>query len=426
MLAKDTLAVILGGGVGSRLYPLTKSRSKPAVPIAGKFRLIDIPISNCLNTGINRMFVLTQFNSASLNRHVKNAFSFDRFGNGFVDILAAEQTPKNQNWFQGTADAVKQVVDHLDQHEFENVMILSGDQLYQMDFNEILQFHNERGADVTVATIPVVDKDAPGFGILKAGGNGEILNFVEKPSFGELNSWTSEVEQKYADQGKHYLASMGIYVFTKGILSKLFSELPEAVDFGKEFIPYTVEHADYKTFSFPFGGYWSDIGTIRSFFESNLMLTESLPDFNLYDNQNNLFTNTRMLSPSKFSNTSLEKALVADGCIIHAKRIYHAVIGIRSRIGRDTTIEDAIIMGNDYYQTINDLQKKPESELLGIGNNCVIKNTIVDKNARIGSNCTIIGSKEMEDYEDDNYCVRDGIVIIKKGRYIDGGTTIKA
>ncbi|MEL6123181.1 MAG: sugar phosphate nucleotidyltransferase, partial [Bacteroidota bacterium] len=325
-----------------------------------------------------------------------------------------------------TADAVKQVVDHLDRHDFDFVMILSGDQLYQMDFSSILEFHKEQGADVTVATIPVVAKDAPGFGILKANAGGEILSFVEKPPFEELVNWTSDVEPHYADQDKHYLASMGIYVFTKGILSKLFEEKPEATDFGKEFIPYMVNEDKYKTFSFPFGGYWSDIGTVASFFESNLMLTESLPDFNLYDNENRLYTNTRMLSPSKFSNTQLEQALIADGCIIHADRIFHSVIGIRSRIGNGTTIEDAIVMGNDYYQTVQELTKKPESELLGIGENCYIKNTIIDKNARIGSNCRIIGSPELADFENDEYCIRDGIIIIKKGKYIDSGTHIGA
>ncbi len=424
MSASKTLAVILGGGSGTRLYPLTHSRSKPAVPIAGKFRLIDIPISNCLNSSINRMFVLTQFNSASLNRHVKNAFRFDRFGSGFVDILAAEQTPKNKNWFQGTADAVKQVVRHLDNHDFDNIMILSGDQLYQMDFKEILDFHIERGADVTVATIPVVAKDAPGFGILKAAADGEILSFVEKPPLADLKNWKSEVAEEYANQDKNFLASMGIYVFTKGVLSQLFEEQPEAVDFGKEIIPYTVDDGRYKTYSFPFGGYWSDIGTIASFFESNLMLTESMPAFNLYDNDNNLYTNVRMLSPSKFSRTKLDRVLVTNGCIIHADSITHSVIGVRSRIGKNTIIEDSIIMGNDYYQTIAELMKKPESDLLGIGENCFIKNTIVDKNARIGSNCRIVGESSLEDFENDNYCIRDGIVIVKKGRHIDSGTVI--
>lgn len=424
MIGKRTLAVILGGGAGTRLYPLTGHRSKPAVPIAGKFRLIDIPISNCLNSGIHRMFVLTQYNSASLNRHVKNSYQFDRFSNGFVDILAAEQTPDNKNWFQGTADAVKQVVSHLDRHDFDHVLILSGDQLYQMDFNTILQYHEEQGADVTVATIPVIDKDAPGFGILKAGADGTIEKFVEKPPFEELQNWVSDVDEVYANQGKHYLASMGIYVFTKGILSKLFEELPEATDFGKEIIPYTVESNAYKVGSFAFGDYWSDIGTIPSFFEANLKLTESLPDFNLYDNETKVYTNYRMLSPAKISGTKLSETLLSSGCIIHADSIEHSVIGIRCRIGKGTVIEDAIIMGNDYYQSITELDKNPEHDLLGIGENCFIKNTIVDKNARIGSNCHIEGNDSLEDTDNDNYSIRQGIVIIKKNGVIPSGTRI--
>ena len=424
MLPSKTVAVILGGGVGSRLYPLTGHRSKPAVPIAGKFRLIDIPISNCLNSGIRRMFVLTQFNSASLNRHIKNAYSFDRFSKGFVDILAAEQTSDNMNWFQGTADAVRQVVVHLDQHEFDHVMILSGDQLYQMNFQNILDFHVSRKADVTVATIPVIDKDATAFGIMKVNSGGIVESFVEKPSLETLSAWTSEVDDEYAAQGKYFLASMGIYVFTAGVLSKLFDEQPNAMDFGKEIIPYTVESDQYVTASYAFGDYWTDIGTIKSFFEANLRLTEYLPEFNLYGNENRVFTNSRMLSPSKVFGTKLNHVLLSGGAIVHAKEIYRSVIGVRSRIGKETVIEQSILMGIDYYQTLKDLVEKPNVKLLGVGENCHLKNVIVDKNVRIGDNCTIVGGDELSDHETDAYCIRQGIIIIKKGAVIPDNTKI--
>ena len=424
MLSSNTIAVILGGGVGSRLYPLTGHRSKPAVPIAGKFRLIDIPISNCLNSGIRRMFVLTQFNSASLNRHIKNAYSFDRFSKGFVDILAAEQTSDNMNWFQGTADAVRQVVVHLDQHEFDHVMILSGDQLYQMDFEKILNYHVEKKAEVTVATIPVVDKDATAFGIMKVNGDGIVDSFVEKPSFDTLEKWKSDVDEEYKAQGKHFLASMGIYVFTAGVLTRLFNEQPNAMDFGKEIIPYTVENEAYTTASYAFGDYWTDIGTIKSFFEANLRLTEYLPEFNLYGNENRVYTNSRMLSPSKVFGSKLNHVLLSGGAIIHAKEIYKSIIGVRSRIGKETIIENSILMGIDYYQTLKDLVEKPNVKLLGVGENCHLKNVIVDKNVRIGDNCSIIGGDDLDDVETDTYCIRQGIVIIKKGSVIEDNTKI--
>ena len=424
MASRRTIAVILGGGVGSRLYPLTRHRSKPAVPIAGKFRLIDIPISNCLNSGISRMFVLTQFNSASLNRHIKNSYRFDKFSKGFVDILAAEQTAESMDWFQGTADAVRQVVKHLDQHEFDYVMILSGDQLYQMDFNQILDDHIAKKAQVTVATIPVVAKDATAFGILKSDANGMIQSFIEKPSAEELPNWKSEVAPEYKEQDKHFLASMGIYVFSEGVLSKLFAEKPKALDFGKEIIPYAVDHPDYTTASFAFGDYWTDIGTIASFFEANLKLTDNLPAFNLYDNVNRVYTNSRMLSPSKIFGTKLTHTLITGGSIIPAAEITRSVIGVRSRIGKETVIDHAIVMGIDFYQTLKDLEQNPEIELLGIGERCFLKNVIVDKNAKIGDDCHIEGRPEMEDDETETYCIRDGIIIVKKGAHIPAGTII--
>lgn len=424
MITQNTLAIILGGGAGSRLYPLTKDRSKPAVPIAGKFRLIDIPISNCLNSGIKRMFVLTQYNSASLNKHVKNAYSFDRFSNGFVDILAAEQTRHHSDWFQGTADAVRKSVSHLEILDYDYILILSGDQLYQMDFTEILNFHKDSEADLTVATIPVKAHDATSFGILKTNKDGIIEDFIEKPSMEELPNWKSELPSEYTNQGKDYLASMGIYVFSRGILSRLFGDNPKAVDFGKEIIPHAVGSDGYKTASFPYGGYWTDIGNISSFFEANLSLTDYLPEFNLYDNINKIYSNARMLSPTKIFGTKMHHALISEGCIIHAASITKAVIGIRSRIGKNTVIENAYIMGIDFYQTLKDLESKPHLELLGVGDNCVIKNTIIDKNVKIGNNCRIIGDDSLEDTETDQYSIKQGIIIINKGATIPDNTNI--
>lgn len=293
------VSLILGGGAGSRLYPLTHHRSKPAVPIGGKYRLIDIPISNCLNSGVKRMFVLTQFNSASLNQHIKNTYTFDYFGHGFVDILAAELTPSSDKWFQGTADAVRQCMHHLHNHDHDYVMILSGDQLYQMDLEEFARFHVDKKADLTIATIPVNEKDAPGFGILKQNDDNIIENFIEKPNPELLPEWTSPVDEEYQQAGKNWLASMGIYIFSKAFLNQLFEENPEATDFGKEIIPYAIKNK-HKVASYSYGGYWEDIGTIRSFFDANIALTDAVPAFNLFDNDKIIYTRPRMLAPSKY------------------------------------------------------------------------------------------------------------------------------
>ncbi|MCH8549233.1 MAG: NTP transferase domain-containing protein, partial [Balneolaceae bacterium] len=323
-MTDKTIAIILGGGQGTRLQPLTKHRSKPAVPIAGKYRLVDIPISNCLNSGIRKIFVLTQFNSASLNRHIKNTYNFDLFSHGFVDILAAEQTPKSHSWFQGTADAVRQSLHHLANHEYEHVLILSGDQLYQMDYDKLIKQHIEQKANLSVATIPVNANDAQGFGIMKTDDAGEIQRFIEKPDSDQLPEWSSETSEEMKAQGRNYLASMGIYVFNKKDLSRLFDENPEAVDFGKEIIPKAIEEGA-KVISYPYSGYWTDIGTIASFFEANLALTETLPEFNLYDNERQIYTRARLLPASKLTGTSLQYVLVSEGCIIEASRIERSV-----------------------------------------------------------------------------------------------------
>jgi glucose-1-phosphate adenylyltransferase len=417
------ICLILGGGQGSRLFPLTKSRSKPAVPIGGKYRLIDIPISNCINSGVKRMFVLTQFNSASLNRHIKNTYSFDHFGSGFVDILAAEQTPGSDKWFQGTADAVRQSMHHLTAHDYDYILLLSGDQLYQMDFKEMAEFHVEKNADLTIATIPVDSKDAPGFGILKTDKHSMIESFIEKPSADILENWQSPVSAAQRKKGKNYLASMGIYIFKKEALQQLFDENPEATDFGKAIIPAAINRK-MKVASFQFNGYWTDIGSIPSFFEANLALCDDLPQFNLFDNQQRVFTRARILAPSKISGTKLTKSIVADGCIIHAKSVDTSVIGIRARIGSKTSIKKSIVMGNDYYQTLEEIVKRSDEIPMGIGKSCVIERAILDKDCRIGDNVSIVGHPSLEDAETEQYTIVEGIVVIKKKAIIPSGSKI--
>ncbi|GAB5552318.1 MAG: glucose-1-phosphate adenylyltransferase [Saprospiraceae bacterium] len=417
------ISLILGGGVGSRLYPLTSQRSKPAVPIGGKYRLIDIPISNCLNSGLKRMFVLTQFNSASLNRHVKNTYHFDSFSSGFVDVLAAEQTHSSGEWFQGTADAVRQSMHHLNNYDFDYVLVLSGDQLYQMDFRKLTKAHIEAKADVTLATIPVNDRDAPGFGIMKVDDKGYIGSFIEKPSKDLLKDWKSPVEPEYAKRGKHYLASMGIYMFSKNVLKKLFKDNEPAIDFGKEIIPDAI-NGGYKVASYAFPNYWTDIGTIQSFFEANIALTDPVPDFNLFDNDAFVYTRARMLAPSKVYGTFVNRALISEGCILHAKKIDRAVIGIRSRIGEGTELSNTIMMGADYYENLEDIKDPVDGAPMGVGKDCVIERAILDKNVRIGNNVVIKGSPMLKDDEKDTYVVRDGIIVLKKGAYIPDGSRI--
>jgi glucose-1-phosphate adenylyltransferase len=421
---KNVIAIILGGGQGSRLYPLTARRSKPAVPIAGKYRLVDIPISNCINSDIYKMFVLTQFNSASLNAHIKNTYNFSIFSHSFVDILAAEQTPDNPTWFQGTADAVRQCMPHFLNHDFDYALILSGDQLYQMDFNEMVEAHIEANADITIATLPVNDKDAPEFGILKTNSDSCIESFIEKPSKELLPDWKSEVSDEMKSQGKHYLASMGIYIFNRKLLIELMSD-PEAKDFGKEIIPQAV--GNKKLLSYQYEGYWTDIGNIDSFFEANIGLTDDMPQFNLFDDNNKIYTRPRLLSPSKFHKTMVERSLISDGCIIHAKEIKKSVIGNRSRIGEGTVIQHSYVMGNDFYQNIDDINQDILNEipLVGIGERCFIDNAIVDKNSRIGNDVYIKGGKQLEDTNHELYCIKEGIIVIRKGAIIPNNFILK-
>ena len=421
---KSTLAIILGGGQGSRLAPLTESRSKPAVPIAGKYRLVDIPISNCINSDIKRMFVLTQFNSASLNQHIKNTYHFSHFSTAFVDILAAEQTPDNPTWFQGTADAVRQCMQHFMNHDFDYALILSGDQLYQMDFNEMIKAHEKSGATISIATLPVDDKDAPDFGILKTDSENFITSFIEKPSLDLLPNWTSEVSEESKAEGKLYLASMGIYIFNRELLVELMKN-PDTKDFGKEIIPQAI--GKQKILSYQYEGYWTDIGNIDSFFEANLGLTDDIPKFNLFDNSSKIYTRARVLPPSKITGAStIDKSVVAEGCIINGTSIEHSVIGIRSRIDFGSTILNSYLMGNDYYQNLEEIRLNNLHEIIniGIGERCYINNTIVDKNCRIGNDVRLNGGKHLEDTNTNLYTIKDGIIVVKKGATLPDGFTV--
>jgi glucose-1-phosphate adenylyltransferase len=422
-MSKEMLSVILGGGAGTRLFPLTATRSKPAVPIAGKYRLVDIPISNCLNSGVTRMFVLTMFNSASLNRHIKNTYHFSAFSKAFVDILAAEQTPDNPAWFQGTADAVRQGLRHLEPFPSEYVLILSGDQLYQIDFQEMLENHVKNEADITVATIPVAEKEASDFGILKTE-NGLITSFTEKPKSG-LENWVSDTGDEMRSKGKVYLASMGIYIFNRKLLfDLLLDEKKDAADFGKEIIPQSIEK--YRVASYQYEGYWEDIGNIRAFFEANLALTKDLPEFNLFDNTRSIYTRPRMLPPAKISGTTLQHAIIAEGSIINASSIENSIIGIRSRLGAGTTILNAYLMGSDFYETLDEINADQQNgvPLLGIGQRCHIENAIIDKDCRIGNDVRIIGGTHLQDTDNNLFAIKDGVIVIKKGAVLPNGFTV--
>ena len=418
---QDVLAVVLGGGRGERLFPLTKFRSKPAVPLGGRYRLVDIPISNCLNSGINRIFVLTQFNSASLNKHVAHTYKFDMFSGGFVDILAAEQTYDSSKWYQGTADAVRQSIKHfLPYGDTGFVVILSGDQLYQMDLRELIRCHTEHEADITVAAKPVAGESATDLGIMKALPDGRVIAFKEKPRPEELPEVRSDGDV-YGTRA--YLANMGIYVFQTKFLINLLNE-SDAVDFGKELIPQSVDK--YKVSSCVFDGYWEDVGTIRSFFEANLALTSSLPEFNFYDMQNPIYTHPRNLPGSKLNNCDVHQSIIAGGCILNGANVKHSIIGVRSRIGGGTTVKRSVIMGADRYETFEQIKENQKKQIsnIGIGNHCTIINAIVDKDVRIGDNVSIINAHNIQEKDGANYYIRDGIIIIPKSSWIPDGTVI--
>ena len=418
------LAVILGGGAGTRLFPLTRDRAKPAVPLAGKYRLVDVPISNCLNSELDRIFVLTQFNSASLNKHIARSYVFDRFSGGFVTVLAAQQTMDSENWYQGTADAVRRTLFHLSSFPHDQVIILSGDQLYSMDYRLMLQDHIENGAEITVAVTPVVAHEAPGFGILKTDGQQRITEFHEKPKFTNLEGKESPVSPDLESQGRVYLASMGIYIFEGHVLQEVLNLHPDDHDFGKAVIPRAIH--EKRVFAYPFAGYWNDIGTVRSFFETNIMLAQPHPAFNLYDMKMPLFTDAWTLPPAKVSRTRMENALIGEGSVIVDSSVTNSVIGIRSFIDRGANIHRTVFMGADYFRW-----DEPETRMgpqgptyPGVGQDTRIENAIVDKNASIGNRCVITNAQGVQDGSGPNYYIREGIVVIPKNADIPDGTVI--
>ena len=420
----DVVSVILGGGAGSRLFPLTMHRCKPAVPLAGKYRLIDIPISNCINSDIHRIFVLTQFNSASLNRHIAMSYPFDRFRRGFVNILAAEQTPASKEWFQGTADAVRQSSQHLRSTRYEHLLVLSGDQLYAMDYRKLLAHHIERKADISVATIPVTAEEATAFGILSTNADREITAFTEKPPADALDGLASAVPPAMEAAGRVYLASMGIYVFNHGVLQQLLDGSPDAHDFGKQVIPAAIDHM--RVVSYPFEGYWSDIGTIGSFYDANLMLAREHPDFDMFNPRAPLYTNARMLSPAKIQGARINRSIVAEASSIVDAEISDSVIGLRTVLGHGSVVRRAIFMGADYYpwteRETREIAAGPDAP--GVGANARVENAIVDRNVSIGEGCVIANEKGVQHADADNYYIRDGIVVIPKNVTIPAGTVI--
>jgi glucose-1-phosphate adenylyltransferase len=419
---KDLIAVILGGGAGTRLHPLTAQRSKPAVPLAGKYRLIDIPVSNCINAGLNRIFVLTQFNSASLNRHIGNTYQFDRFRRGFVTILAAEQTPSSTDWFQGTADAVRRSRSHLDTHPHSHVLILSGDQLYTMDYRKLMRHHEESGAEITIATIPVTAEEAPAFGILKTDDQGHITEFHEKPPLTDLEGKDSPVSSEMESEGRIYLASMGIYVFNRDAMRETLDAHPDEHDFGREIIPRALR--DRRVVSYPFTGYWSDIGTVGSFYEANLMLASNLPAFDMYNPEMPIYTNARMLPPAKVQASTVTQSLIGEASVIVDSNIEESVIGIRSYIGRNVTIRRSIIMGADYYPWQAPAVAGMSRSQPGVGDDSVIEGAIIDRNVSIGKNCVIRNSSGVQEGESDYFVIRDGVVVVPKGITVPDGTVI--
>ncbi len=425
----QTAVLILGGGQGTRLFPLTLTRSKPAVPVAGKYRLIDIAISNCLHSQLDRLYILTQFNSDSLHRHIAQTYRFDVFSKGFIQILAAQQTPKNRHWYQGTADAVRQSLERLHQRQPENVLILSGDHLYHMDYRKLLKVHVETDADVTISVLPVEHDKCKEFGIMEIDNKEEIVNFVEKPCTPEetdpLRVPTSTF-QKYGiePKGREFIASMGIYAFKTQTLFEALSE-NDGSDFGKNIIPAMIENK--KVFSYFFDGYWEDIGTIRSFYDANLSLTHQVPDFNFYNEDSIVHTRPRFLPGAKVNDAQVRSAILCDGTIISAgSTVERSIIGLRGIIGEGAHVSDTVMMGADYYDgpntTFEDVSS--DSPPLGIGAGTFIKGAIVDKNARIGKNVTITNEGKEQDTDQANYSARDGIVVIPRSAVIHDGTVI--
>lgn len=423
----NVLSVIMGGGQGTRLFPLTKERAKPAVPLGGKYRLVDVPISNCINSGLRRIYLLTQFNSASLHKHIAQSYKFDHFSSGFVEILAAEQTFADTSWYQGTADAVRKNKIHFKNHEWDYLLILSGDQLYRMNFSLMIDQHIESEADVTVATIPVRRAQVPGLGIMQIDENRRITRFVEKPKEPDVQdglrldpSWYPRLGVEGG--GEFFLASMGIYVFSREVIFKVLEN--NLTDFGKHIIPQAIK--DLKVYSHVFQGYWEDIGTIRAFFEANIDLTSELPRFNFFDMSAPIFSRPRYLPGSKINGATIDHAVITDGSIINYATIARSVVGLRCLVGPGTVLNRTILLGSDYYETMESIQQHERQGIprVGVGANCRIENTIVDKNARIGDNVVISPAGKPENVDHELYYIRDGIVIIPKNGVVPHGTVI--
>jgi glucose-1-phosphate adenylyltransferase len=424
----NVLSVIMGGGQGKRLFPLTKERAKPAVPLAGKYRLVDIPISNCINSGLRRIYLLTQFNSASLHRHISQSYKFDHFSGGFVEILAAEQTYADTSWYQGTADAVRKNMIHFLNHDWDYLLILSGDQLYRMDFREVINLHTDVSADITIATIPVGRREASSLGILQIDADRRITRFVEKPTDAAVQNSLRLQPEWFPHLGINdggaelFLASMGIYVFNREVIRRLLDNT--LTDFGKDIIPNAIQNL--RVFSSVYQGYWEDIGTIRSFFEANLDVTNELPRFNFFDMSAPIFSRPRFLPGSKINGAQIDHAVISDGCILNHAIIRHCIIGLRSSVGPATVLNRVILLGSDYYESYESIveHERVGKPRIGIGSNCRIENTIVDKNARIGNNVVISPAGKPESIDHANYYIRDGIVIIPKNGVIPHGMII--
>ena len=426
----NVISVILGGGRGTRLFPLTRDRAKPSVPIAGKFRLVDIPISNCLHSGFDRIFVLTQFNSVSLNRHIARAYRFDSYRRGFVQILAAQQTLAGEEWYQGTADAVKHNQPYILNPRFADdyVLILAGDHLYRMDYRKMLQVHTESNAAITVSVIPVKKEETNGLGILQADANGRIVNFVEKPQTEEEllplrvepDVFTSRGIEPH---GREYIASMGIYIFNSDVLQNALQD-DTNVDFGKDIIPKSIQTLPVSAYFFD--GYWEDIGTIRSFYHANIALTDPTPAFNFYDEQAPIYTNRRHLPSTKVNSSSVRSSILAEGSIIDDSELDRTIVGIRSIISGGSRVYQSVLMGTDYYESEKLRTENAQSGIphVGIGRDCLIQNAIIDKNARIGDNSVLVNREGVENLDGENYYIRDGIVIVPKDATIPPETTV--
>ena len=430
MMIKDkneprVLALILGGGKGTRLYPLTKERSKPAVSFGGKYRLVDIPISNCINSGYKKIYLLTQFNSASLHLHIANSYNFDRFSSGFVEILAAEQTLEHSGWYEGTADSVRKSLIHFKSQKPTHYIILSGDQLYRMDLRDFFEAHQHSGADVSIATTAVTRKDASNLGIMKVDYKNQIKAFMEKPSLDlDISDWKIPPEaKKEIPEDKEYLASMGIYIFNANILDEVLDN--DFKDFGKEVIPDILSKKN--VYSYIFDGYWEDIGTISSFYKANIQLTNIHPQFNFYDEDEPIYTHMRNLPPSKINKAEINASLTSEGCVITECNLNNSIIGVRSFIDKGSSLDGVIMMGADFYENIESREYNKEHNIpnIGIGKNCKIARTIIDKNAHIGDNVQInVNGNIYDDGDHGNFYCADGIIVIKKGAIIPSGTII--